>query len=79
LTVGLSDLGWDVPPSGANFVFGRPPAPMTAADVAAALRAQRILVRHFEVPGLSDRLRITIGEASAVDRVLAAIAGMASV
>jgi histidinol-phosphate aminotransferase len=79
LTVGLSELGWDVSPSGANFVFARPPAPITAAEVAATLRTQRILVRHFDVSGLSDRLRITVGDASAVDRVLAAITGMASV
>jgi histidinol-phosphate aminotransferase len=78
LAAGLGDLGWDVPPSGANYVFALPPASTTAAEVAEKLRAERILVRHFDVPGLSDRLRISVGDAAAVDRVLAAIAGMAA-
>jgi histidinol-phosphate aminotransferase len=76
LTQGLRDLGWDVPPSGANFVFAQPPSSTTAARVAAHLREQRILVRHFTAPGLDDRLRITIGDSAAVDRVLAAVAGI---
>jgi histidinol-phosphate aminotransferase len=76
LTQGLRDLGWDVPPSGANFVFAQPPSWTTAARVAAHLREQRILVRHFNAPGLDDRLRITIGDTAAVDRVLAAVSGI---
>jgi histidinol-phosphate aminotransferase len=78
LTQGLRDLGWDVPPSGANFVFAQPPSWTTAAQVAAHLREQRILVRHFNAPGLDDRLRITIGDPAAVDRVLGAVAGISS-
>src|ERR1700694_2738896 len=74
LAAGLRDLGWDVSPSEANYVFALPPAPLSAAEVAAELRAERILVRHFDVPGLADRLRISVGDAPAVDRVLAAIA-----
>lgn len=76
LTQGLIDLGWDVPPSGANFVFAQPPSWTTAAQVAAYLREQRILVRHFIAPGVDDRLRITIGDPAAVDRLLAAVAGI---
>jgi histidinol-phosphate aminotransferase len=76
LTQGLRDLGWDVPASGANFVFAQPPSWTTAAQVATDLREQRILVRHFSAPGLDGRLRITIGDAAAVDRVLAAVAGI---
>lgn len=69
----LAGLGWDVLPSAANFVFARPPAPVTAAAVAAELRAQRILVRHFTHPGIDDRLRITVGDETAVDRLLGAL------
>jgi histidinol-phosphate aminotransferase len=76
LTPGLGDLGWNVAPSGANFVFARPPSWTTAAQVARHLREQRILVRHFDVPGLNDRLRITVGDRAAVDRVLEAVGGI---
>jgi histidinol-phosphate aminotransferase len=76
LISGLSDLGWDVAPSGANFVFAQPPAWTTAPAVAARLRESRILVRHFDAPGLDTRLRISVGDGAAVDRVLAAVAGM---
>ncbi len=70
----LSDLGWFVEPSEANFVFARPPRGITASDVAERLRGERILVRHFSSPGLDDRLRISIGDRAATDRLLAAIA-----
>ena len=70
----LSDLDWLVEPSEANFVFARPPQGMAASDVAEHLRGDRILVRHFTVPGLDDRLRISVGDRAATDRLLAAIA-----
>jgi histidinol-phosphate aminotransferase len=69
----LTVLGWEVAPSNANFILATPPSSTTAAKVAEHLRGRRILVRHFDVPGLDDRLRITIGDGHAVDRVLAAI------
>ena len=68
--------GWDVAESGANFILARPPLSTTAVDVAAHLRAERILVRHFDTPGLGDRLRISIGDRTATDRVLAAVSSM---
>jgi histidinol-phosphate aminotransferase len=73
LTGALMDLGWEVVPSKANFILATPPASTTAVKVAEHLRTRRILVRHFDVQGLDDRLRITIGDRGAVDRVLAAI------
>jgi histidinol-phosphate aminotransferase len=76
LSEGLSDLGWSVATSGANFIFALPPSWTTAAKVAGYLRDERILVRHFDVPGLENRVRITVGDRAAVDRVLAAVAGM---
>jgi histidinol-phosphate aminotransferase len=79
LTESLTESGWDVLPSGANFVFARPAAPLTAVDVAAQLRSRRVLVRHFPQPGVDDRLRITVGDEQAVDRLLAAIAESASI
>jgi histidinol-phosphate aminotransferase len=68
----LGALGWRVEPSAANFVFASPPPATTAAAVATRLREARILVRHFTVPGLDEFLRISVGDARATDRVLAA-------
>ena len=72
----LRGLGWTVPTSHANFVFASPPPGITAAAIATRLRDARILVRHFAVPGLDGALRITVGDAEATDRVLAAISDL---
>jgi histidinol-phosphate aminotransferase len=69
----LKSLGWDVAHSEANFVFARPPAGTRAEDVAATLRANRILVRHFDAAALRDHLRISVADAAGVDRLLAAM------
>lgn len=56
----LTQLGWKVLPSHANFIFAA--APDGAGKRAyLALKEQGILVRHFDKPGLSDKIRITIG------------------
>ena len=60
LAVALRGAGWEVGASQANFVLGRPPGG-DAVGVAAKLREQRILVRHFPGGQHSDRLRITVG------------------
>lgn len=72
LTERLRRAGWDVLPSEANFVFARPPDG-DAAAVRDRLRAERILVRHFEQPRCRDRLRITIGTPEENDRLLSAL------
>src|ERR1019366_9410098 len=51
----LGGAGWDLVPSQANFVLGRPPGG-DAAGVASELRQQRILVRHFPDGDHRDRL-----------------------
>jgi histidinol-phosphate aminotransferase len=76
LSEGLRDLDWVVTPSQANFILCKPPPWTMAAEVAAHLRAERILVRHFDTSGLQDRLRISIGDGAAVDRILTAVASM---
>jgi len=76
LTDALSEVGWDVLESEANFVFARPGGPTSAADVAKQLRNERILVRHFAVRGIDDRLRITVGSATATDRLLATLTNL---
>jgi histidinol-phosphate aminotransferase len=72
LTRGLTRLGFDVLPSAANFVFARHPA-RAGAELAADLRAQAVLVRHFARPRISDYLRITVGTNTQTDFLLAAL------
>lgn len=66
----LTELGFDVLPSAANFIFARPP--VAAADFFHALRRNGILVRYFPGERTGDRVRITIGRDSDMDAFLAA-------
>ncbi len=70
LTRDLTQLGFVVLPSQANFLLVRPPA--LAAEVwLQQLRDRKILVRWFSAPEVRDYLRITIGtdaEAAALVR-----------
>ncbi|AXQ31500.1 histidinol-phosphate transaminase [Solimonas sp. K1W22B-7] len=56
----LAALGFEVLPSAANFVFARHPG-RDAAQLAAALRERKIIVRHFKAARIEQFLRITIG------------------
>jgi histidinol-phosphate aminotransferase len=60
LTRALSELGFEVLPSQANFVFARDPA-RRGAELASRLRERGVLVRHFQKPRIEDFLRITVG------------------
>lgn len=64
LVAELLALGFEVLPSGANFIFTRHPA-HAGEKLAAGLREQAVIVRHFKKPArISDFLRITIGNPS---------------
>jgi len=76
LTAGLARLGFEILPSAANFVFARHPGHDGKA-LAAQLRARAIIVRHFDAPRISDYLRITVGSAGQIERLLAALAEIA--
>jgi len=65
----LSELGFEVLPSMANFVFARHPS-HSGADLAANLREQGILVRHFQKPRIDDYLRITVGTEEQCSRLI---------
>lgn len=56
----LSELGFEVLPSSANFVFARH-SKYEGAWLAQQLREQALLVRHFNQPRIADFLRITLG------------------
>ena len=53
LRAGLSALGFEVIPSLTNFVLARHPD-KPAVELAAALRAQGVLVRHFKQPRIEQ-------------------------
>jgi histidinol-phosphate aminotransferase len=67
---GLSDLGFEVLPSAANFVFARHPG-RSGAELAASLRERGVLVRHFNKPRIKDFLRITVGTDEQCSRLIA--------
>ncbi|MDH4561595.1 histidinol-phosphate transaminase [Pseudomonas sp. BN411] len=60
LVAELGTLGFEVLPSAANFVFARHPQ-KDAAGIAAGLREQGVIVRHFKQERIAQFLRITIG------------------
>lgn len=72
LAVALRELGFDVLPSSANFLFARHPD-QSGADLAAQLRSRGILIRRFSGERVGDYLRITIGTDAECDRLLAAL------
>ncbi|MBN8898682.1 MAG: aminotransferase class I/II-fold pyridoxal phosphate-dependent enzyme, partial [Rhodospirillales bacterium] len=69
LTGALAELGFEVLPSAANFVFARHPA-RAGADLASGLREHGVLVRHFRSRRIEDWLRITIGTDADCERLV---------
>lgn len=74
-TAQLRRLGFEVLDSQANFVFARHSG-MGGLELYNALRAQGILVRHFETERLRDYNRITIGSAEEMQRLIAVLEGI---
>jgi len=72
LDAALGALGFEVLPSGANFVFARHPT-RAAVTLAAALRERKIIVRHFATPRISEFLRITVGTEEECAALVAAL------
>ncbi|MFP8778683.1 histidinol-phosphate transaminase [Hydrogenophaga sp. RWCD_12] len=73
----LGDLGFRCLPSSANFLFARH-ACARAADLFAALRERRILVRHFRQPRIDNHLRITIGTQAECEALVDALRSILS-
>jgi histidinol-phosphate aminotransferase len=69
----LGSRGWEVLPSGANFIFAVPPRP--AAAVFEELTTRRILVRYFPRPTVAHGLRISIGTWEQCQALLDALDG----
>ena len=68
----MQGLGFEVLPSAANFIFARHPQ-RDAAAIAASLREQGVIVRHFKQPRIEQFLRITIGTPEQNQALLAAL------
>jgi histidinol-phosphate aminotransferase len=68
----LTQLGWKVLPSEANFILAGVPDGR-GSDVYVGLKEQGILVRYFDKPGLSDKIRITIGTSQENNALLGGI------
>lgn len=74
----MEQLGFEVLPSSANFIFARHLA-HDGAELAAALRERSIVVRHFRNPArIAPFLRITIGTDAQCDALLAALKAIAA-
>ena len=65
----LSELGFEVLPSVANFVFARHRR-HSGAELAAKLRERGVLVRHFQKPRIAEYLRITVGTQDQCSRLV---------
>lgn len=72
LSAALEELGFETLPSATNFVFSRHPQ-HDAAELSAALRERRIIVRHFRSERIDQYLRITIGTDAECDALIDAL------
>ncbi len=68
----MQGLGFEVLSSAANFIFTRHPQ-RDATTIAASLREQGVIVRHFKQPRIEQFLRITIGTPEQNQALLAAL------
>jgi histidinol-phosphate aminotransferase len=71
----LVELGFEVLPSAANFLFARHPG-RSGATLAADLRSRGILVRHFARDRIADFLRITVGTDADNGRLIEALCSL---
>lgn len=72
VSAALTELGLDVIPSHANFVLAAA-ADGRGRELYLGLKQQGILVRHFDLPGLADKVRITIGQSHENNALLAGV------
>lgn len=73
LVAAMTEMGFDVLPSAANFIFARHSA-HDGAELAAGLRERSIIVRHFKNPArIAPFLRITVGTDAQCDALIAAL------
>lgn len=74
MTEALRELGFDVPDSQSNFVLARWNGTPSAKEIFQQLRDKAILVRYFDLDGLRDALRISVGTDGETDALLEGLA-----
>ena len=72
LSAELTQMGWDVLPSQANFILAGAPD-RRGKEAYLGLKEQGILVRYFDKPGLRDKIRITVGTSQENNALLGGI------
>lgn len=72
ITEELGKLGFEIPKSFANFVLAKCKN-YKANEIYDKLVQRNIYIRHFDLPGLTDRLRITVGKENQNDKLLSAL------
>jgi len=76
LVADLESMGFEVLPSGANFIFARH-LQHDGAALTAKLRAENIVIRHFKKPAKIDQfLRITVGTDTECQALVSALKKM---
>ena len=75
LEAALAGMGWSWPASAANFLLCQ--VGPQAGRIYEGLKQRGILVRWWNRPGLSERLRITVGAPAQNDALLAALKALA--
>jgi histidinol-phosphate aminotransferase len=68
----LQGLGWNVLPSGANFIFAGKKG-LSGETIYRRLKEEGILVRHFNTRGIRNFVRITIGTDEEIETLLKSI------
>ncbi|MBC8377634.1 MAG: aminotransferase class I/II-fold pyridoxal phosphate-dependent enzyme, partial [Planctomycetes bacterium] len=72
LTQQLRLMGFEAPDSQTNFILAQY-REKNAEDIHEKLKQQNVYIRYFALPGLGDKLRITIGTPQQNDKLLAAL------
>ncbi len=73
---GLEQVPWlEAYPSQANFILCRVKG-IPAIEVKQRLRAEGILIRHFDKPGLSDHIRLSVGKKDQIEALITALKGI---
>ena len=73
LSTKLEQLGLKFWPSQTNFILVQMPDDPGAEYVYKKLKIDNILVRHFDVDNLNDKIRITIGSESENRRLISSL------
>jgi len=72
LTGQLRNIGFDVPDSSSNFILAEHKT-CSAKEIYDKLVQENIYVRYWEIPGISNKLRITVGTKEQNEKLLEAI------